>query len=186
MNKLHIVLIVVGIAAVVGFYILLGYSNHDEEATEAWHKRLQAAAEAKQGERAIEGVIARVDGPSVDDKLSNVAAKATWFNEKLSVRSEIRTASNLQFRLVPFTLETDEGDFVVDGELIGLGDLMTRKYADGDVEILAARGDAVTVFGTVTERDGVRGFYGEVVIVQAPLREWIERSWKPLVSLPFP
>ena len=170
------VIIGIGVVVVVGLavFFTLGRGTSEPSAQARFQARLEAARAGSSGEQIAEGTVRATGGTTKTPRgSSGVVAWTHWRQERISAGSDFYRAKDLQFGSVPFTVETEEGPLLVEGELRGLSDIVQRNRAPtGEVEVTLAEGDHVTLLGPISEREGTRGLFGEVIVVKGTYQQW--------------
>lgn len=169
------VFIAIAVLAVlgVGTFFFLG-SGASDSAVAAFRERLTAAREGRSSERLVEGTVQTSDATiSAPLAGSDAVAFASWTQVRISGGSRLFRSEDLRFEAVPFDVQTPEGPLRVDGDIVGLSDLVPRvRGPAGEVETFVGPGDHVCVLGEVTEREGRPGFYGDVIVVEGTFDQW--------------
>lgn len=175
MSKLAI--IGVGIFVVVGVIMFVAFGgggggSKGPSAQARFQARLDAAQAGSGAEQVVEGTVRATNGTTeTPSGHSGVVAWTFW--QHVSVSTNWYKPKDVKFGSVAFTLETSDGPLVVDGQLHGLSDLVPRnRSAMSTVTLTVRDGERVTVLGPISERDGVRGLYGEVIVVKGSYAEW--------------
>lgn len=159
------------IVAAVGLYVFLGAIGGGSW-YEPLRERIERARSATSGERLLEGTVV-ADGQTIRSPYGvQAVAVARWQRTR---RGDHHGHGNLQLDGVPFTLRTTRGDLRVDGQVVGVTDLVRQVQGPtGEVACSVGPGDHASVLGVVTESNGRPGFYGEVFIAKGTYDELYE------------
>lgn len=167
-------------------------SAEERAHTEAFLTRLSNARAASTGERLVEGEVTALLAAPVTTPYYNqpVAAYAAWINVGKGAK-HLTDSKDLKLVNAGFVVKTASGDLPVGGRAVGVSDLLYQEYNRSDqgietkIEVHIAVGDHVTVLGQVTTRDGVAGFWGDVIIVKGTYEKWHkDAATKSPISIP--
>lgn len=176
----QIIIVVVVVLALTGLFVSRLLAVRESKAPRgAFQARLQAARAASSGERLVEGTVGELLGAPVVMPYSGqpAAAYATWLSVGKGV-NQLPDTKDLKLESTRFELQTAEGTLVVGGRAVGVSDLVYYQQnrrdqgVEVEVEVPIVTGDHVTVLGEVSTRDGVAGFWGDVIIVKGTYEQW--------------
>lgn len=193
MDKLTLVglAVLLAIGSIVG---LLACRPGWGAVVERFRERISEAKAGSSQERLLEGaVVPRKETIRTPVAEAEAVAYATWIQQKGGTHSMSGTSGSnplsvedLRVQGVAFDLDTGDGVVPVAGKIVGVSDLVRRKVKGlGQVEAFIAPGDHVSVLGELSERDGQRGFFGDVIVVKGTFDDFYEAvQWGTLPSIP--
>lgn len=176
----QIIIAIVAVLAIAGYFVSKVLATRESKAPRgAFQARLEAARAASSGERLVEGVVGELLAAPVTTpyRQQPVAAYAAWTAVGKGV-DQLTDTKDLKLENAGFVLKTDEGELTVGGRAVGVSDLVYRlqnrllQGAENQNEVPIVVGDHVTVLGEVSTRDGVVGFWGNVIIVKGTYEQW--------------